>query len=164
MINQESNANVGQPESRAELVDRLEAVPATILRLIGDRTADDLRQPGQDGGVGVVEILCDQQDWEEITGERVARMLHEDTPELEAYDDSLWSIEHDYASRNSDDVIAAFTALRANLVETLSGLDEEGWNRKAILADHGEITIAWLMERVIAHDENHIAEIMEAIT
>lgn len=164
MINQESNANVGQPESRTELVERLEAVPATILRVLGDRTADDLRRPSQDAGVGVVEILCDQQDWEEITGERIARILHENSPELETYDDSLWSIEHNYAARNSDDVIVAFTGLRAQLVETLSSLDEEGWNRTAILGEHGEITVAWLMERVLAHDENHIAEIMEAMT
>lgn len=163
MINQESNANVGQPESRASLVERLEAVPATILRLIGDRTADDLRQPGQDAGVGVVEILCDLQDWEEITGERVARMLHEDTPELEAYDDSLWSIEHDYAARDSDDVIEAFTRMRAQLVETLSGLEDDDWQRTARLTDHEEVTIAWLMERVLFHDEQHIAQIMEAL-
>lgn len=164
MINQESNANTGQPESYADLLERLEAVPATLVRLIGDRTADDLRQPGQDAGVGVVEILCDQQDWEEITGERVARMLHENTPELEAYDDSLWAIEHDYAARNSDDVIEAFTRMRAQLIETLSGLDDAGWQRTAHLENHGVITIAWLMERVLAHDENHIAEIMEALT
>ena len=164
MINQESNANTGQPGSYADLVERLGAVPATLLRLIGDRTADDLRQPGQDGGVGVVEILCDQQDWEEITGERVARMLHEETPELETYDDSLWAIEHNYAARNSDDVIEAFARMRAQLVETLTSLDEVGWQRTAQLEGHGEITIAWLMERVLVHDENHIAEIMEALT
>ena len=164
MINQESNANIGQSESRADLLERLEAVPATLRRLIGDRSADDLRQPGQDAGVGVVEILCDQQDWEEITGERVARMLHEDTPELETYDDSLWAIEHDYAARNSDDVIEAFSRMRAQLIETLSSLDEAGWQRTALLENHGEITIARLMKRVLAHDENHIAEIMEALT
>lgn len=164
MINQESNANIGQPESRADLLERLEAVPATLRRLIGDRSADDLRQPGQDAGVGVVEILCDQQDWEEITLDRIARMLHEDCPELEAYDDSLWAIEHDYASRNSDDVIEAFTRMRTQLVETLSGLDEVGWQRTANLEGRGEVTIAWLMERVLVHDENHIAEIMEALT
>lgn len=164
MINQESNVNTGHQESRANLIDRLEAVPASILRLIGDRTADDLRQPGQDAGAGVVEILCDQQDWEEITGERVARILHEDNPELEAYDDSLWAIEHDYASRNSDDVIEAFTRLRAQLIETLKSLDDERWLRTARLDGQGEITIAWLMERLLAHDENHIAEIMEALT
>jgi hypothetical protein len=163
MIHREPNASVGQPESRAELVERLSSVPATIIRLVSDRTADDLRQPGQDAGVGVVEILCDLQDWEEITGARVARILYEDTPKLESYDDSLWSIEHDYAARNSDDVIEAFIRLRANLVETLSRLDDESWQRTAQLADHGQVTIAWLMEQVVAHDEQHIAEIMEAL-
>lgn len=164
MINQETNANTGQPESRAELVERLKAVPGAILRLIGDRSADELRQPGQDAGVGVIEILCDQQDWEEITGERIARMLHEDTPELDTYDDSLWSIEHDYAARDSQDVVDAFSQLREQLIQTLSALTEEEWNRTAILAEHGEVTIVWLMERVLVHDENHIAEIMEALT
>lgn len=164
MINHDVNANAGLPESRASLVERLAAVPSAIVRLIGDRTADDLRQPSQDAGVGVVEILCDQQDWEEITGERIARMLHEDSPELESYDDSLWAIEHDYASRNSDDVIEAFTRLREQLIETLSGLDDDAWQRTAHLDGHGEITILWLMERVLIHDENHIAEIMEALS
>lgn len=164
MINQESNGNNGQPESLAMLVQELESVPGTILRLIGERTDDDLRQPGQDAGVGVVEILCDQQDWEEITGERVARILHEDTPEIESYDDSLWAIEHDYASRDSREVVEAFSQMRAQLVEVLSALEEADWQRTAILDGHGEVTIAWLMERVLQHDKNHIAEIMEALT
>lgn len=163
MINQDSNVNTGQPESHASLVERLQAVPASILRLIGDRTAEDLRQPSQDAGVGVVEILCDKQDWEEITGERLVRMLREDAPELEAYDDSLWAIEHDYASRDSDDVIEAFTRLRGQLVETLSGLEDDDWRRTAVLAGYGEITIAQLMEQVLNHDEDHISEIMEAL-
>lgn len=164
MINQESGENNQQRESYTNLIEQLDSVPTTILRLIGNRTADDLRQPGRDGGVGVVEILCDQQDWEEITGERVARMLREDTPELELYDDSLWAIEHDYASRNSDDAIQAFTRMRSQLVDTLTGLGWEDWNRAAHLEGHGVITIAWLMERILTHDENHIAEIMEALT
>lgn len=164
MINQESNVNPGQPESRARLVEQLGAVPATIQRLVGERTAEDLRQPGEDGGVGVVEILCDQQDWEEITGDRVSRILHEQYPELESYDDSLWAIEHDYASRNAEDVIAAFAHNRALLVERLSSLEEEQWQRTAYLDGHGEITIQWLMERVLAHDEKHIAEIREALS
>lgn len=164
MINQESNSPTRQPESRASLVERLQATPAVILRLIGDRTADDLRQPGQDAGVGVVEILCDQQDWEEITGERVGRILHEDRPGLESYDNSLWSIEHNYASRNSDDVIEAFSSLRAKLVETLASLDEAQWLRTAHLDNHGEITLEWLVEHLLVHDEKYIAAIMEALT
>lgn len=163
MINQETTHDVGQPESRVELIERLAAVPGSIVRLLGDRTNDDLRQPAQDGGVGVVEILCDQQDWEEITGERVVRILHENKPELEAYDDSLWSIEHEYAARNSDDVIEAFSRMRSQLIEQLSALDDDAWQRTAELEGRGEVTLAWLMERVLHHDEKHIAEIMEAL-
>lgn len=145
------------------LVARLAAVPASIVRIICDRTNDDLRQPGRDGGLGVVEILCDLQDWEEITGERVTRILRESSPTLESYDDSFWSIEHDYASRDSDDVIDAFTLMRGKLVELLDSLEPEQWQRIATLGEHREITIAWLMERIIVHDERHIEEIMEAL-
>lgn len=163
MINQENNTTTGLPESRTELIERLAAIPVAISRMIGDRSNDDLRQPGKDGGLGVVEILCDQQDWEEITGERINRMLHEHVPMLEAYDDSLWSIEHDYSSRNSDDVVAAFALMRNQVVELLSQLDEESWQRVGVLGEHGEVSIVWLMERVLVHDEKHIAEIMEAL-
>lgn len=163
MIEQKSPVNTGKPGSYAELIERLAVVPSSISRLIGDRSNDDLRQPGKDGGLGVVEILCDQQDWEEITGDRIHRMLRENTPYLESYDDSLWSIEHDYASRDSDDVMTAFTLMRGQVVEALTDLTEEEWVRKGVLGEHGEVTIHWLMERVLVHDENHIAEIMEAL-
>ncbi len=163
MIEQKSPVDTGKPGSYAELIERLAVVPSSISRLIGDRSNDDLRQPGKDGGLGVVEILCDQQDWEEITGDRIHRMLRENTPYLESYDDSLWSIEHDYASRDSDDVMTAFTLMRGQVVEALTNLTEEEWMRTGVLGEHGEITIHWLMERVLVHDENHIAEIMEAL-
>lgn len=163
MINQEHSTRSEQPESYGELIERLAAIPPAMIRLIGDRSNDDLRQPGRDGGLGVVEILCDQQDWEEITGDRVARMLYEDCPHLEAYDDSLWSIEHDYAARNSDDVMESFARMRQQLVETLRGFDDDAWQRTGTLGEHGVVTIAWLLQRALAHDETHIAEIMEAL-
>lgn len=163
MINQEQIANPEQPETYSQLIERLAAIPTAMIRLIGDRSNDDLRQPGQDGGLGVVEILCDQQDWEEITGDRIARMLREDCPRLESYDDSLWSIEHDYASRNSDDVLAAFARMRQQLVDFLDEMSESDWQRTGVLGEHGPVTIAWLLQRALAHDEAHIEEIMEAL-
>lgn len=163
MINQENTARSGQPESYGELIERLAAIPPTMIRLIGDRSNDDLRQPGRDGGLGVVEILCDQQDWEEITGDRVARMLHEDCPWLEAYDDSLWSIEHNYAARNSDDVMESFARMRRQLIGIIKEFDDAAWQRTGTLGEHGAVTIAWLLRRALAHDEAHIAEIMEAL-
>ena len=164
MINNESPAENGLNPERAEQLAQLAAVPETLRRLVGDRSAEDLRQPGQDGGSAVVEVLCHLLDWEEITGDRVWRMLHTDTPEFESFDDSLWSIENDYVARNGIEALDAFVLSRSKLVETLAGLDNAAWQRGAILGTHGTITLAWLIEKIAAHDEKHIVELNEALS
>lgn len=159
MISQETNGGISPS---ADLVARMRAVPDTLRRLVGERSAEDLQQPAQDGGVAVVEILSDMQDWEEITGERIARILHEQVPSLETYDDSLWNIEHDYASRDAYAVIDAFALTRAQTVETLANLDDAAWQREALLADE-RITLQQLVERVAERDDRQIAAIVEAL-
>ncbi|MCA9834945.1 MAG: DinB family protein [Thermomicrobiales bacterium] len=146
-----------------DLVARLRGVPDTLRRLCGERTMEELQQPAQDGGVAVVELLCDLQDWEEITGERITRILREQRPLLESYDDSLWNIEHDYASRDAHAVIEAFAISRERNVEILADLGESAWQREAELENRGPVTLQWLMERTANHDDRHIAEIMEAL-
>ncbi len=164
MINNESHAENGLTPERAQQLAQLAAVPKTLRRLVGDRTVDDLRQPGQDGGNAVVEVLCHLQDWEEITGERVWRLLHEESPALEGFDDSLWSIEHNYLARNGLDALDAFVLSRSKLVETLERLDTAAWQRTGDLEGQSTITLAWLIEKVAAHDEKHIAELNEALS
>jgi hypothetical protein len=148
--------------NRHDLLDRLRAVPEMLRRMLGDRSVDELQQPGSDGGVAIVEILCHLQDWEEITGDRVWRIVHEDAPRLESFDDSLWSIEHDYASRDGHAAISAFAIARAACVDTLSELDDAGWQRMAELEGHGQITLEWLMTRHADHDAASLERIVEA--
>lgn len=147
-----------------DLVERLRCVPDTLRRIVCDRSSEELKQPGRDGGNAVVELLCDLQDWEEITGERIIRILREDMPHLESYDDSLWNIEHDYASRDGHAVVEAFSISRAQNLDVLQGLTDDQWQRQAMLANHGAVTLQWLIERVAGHDTNHITDIMEALT
>lgn len=145
-------------------ISQLAAVPGTIRRLVGDRTADDLRQPGQDGSNSVVEIICHLQDWEEINGERAWKILNEDNPAIESWDDSLWSIEHDYPSRDALDAIEQFAVQRGVLVEMLGDLEDEAMQRSADMEERGAITLEWLLEKVARHDEKHIAELTEALS
>lgn len=164
MINNESHAENGLNPERAQRLAQIVAVPKTLRRLVGDRSADDLRHPGQDGGNAVVEVLCHLLDWEEITGERVWRILHEESPGLEGFDDSLWSIEHDYMARNGVEAMDAFMLSRSKLVETLEGLGDADWQRTAELEGDGTITLEWLIEKVADHDEKHIMELNEALS
>jgi hypothetical protein len=90
-------------------------------------------------------------------------MLNQDSPVLQSYDDSLWSIEHDYLLRDALEALEAFAILRANLVGMLSGADDDTWNRTAELEDHGPITLRELIDVRTRYDQEHIGELGEAL-
>lgn len=163
MIVNDSHIEGGQPAGDADVLATLAAMPDTLRRMIGERSSDDLRQPGQDGGYAAVEVVCRLQDWEEITGERVWRMLHEESPALEGFDDSLWSIEHDYLLRDCLEALEAFAILRVNLVAILAGLEEDSWNRTADLQGQGVVTLRQVIEQRASEDARHIADLDEAL-
>lgn len=149
--------------SHQDLIDQLRAAPEQMRRAVAERSREELQQPGEDGGLSVVEILCDLQDWEEISGERIVRVLHENMPYLEAYDDSLWSIEHDYASRDGLAVLDSFALTRAKLVDMLETISVSDWQRQGELEGRGRITVEWLVEQAVRHDTLHIEAILEAL-
>lgn len=158
-----SVVNSEQQQNFTVMVDELSAAPGVFRRLYGDRPADVLRAPGRDGGVAVVEIMAHMQDWEEITGDRVARILREERPELESYDDSLWMIEHNYADRDAWHVLESFTTTREALIAMLRDLEPEAWQRTAELGHHGTVTLAWLIDRLVRHDAKHVQQIIDAL-
>ncbi|HEV2072947.1 MAG TPA: DinB family protein [Thermomicrobiales bacterium] len=145
------------------IVDVLESMVVSLERLISDRSADELQQAARDGGWGAVELLAHMRDWEEISRERVRRMLEEDPPVLEEHDDSLWAIEHDYGTQDGHEAVRQFADLRRSLVERLRNLDDDEWQRTAVLPSDGEITLMWLMSNLTRQDGRHLDQIREAL-
>lgn len=164
MIRKEQPVESGEVADLQQLANTLATVPETLRRIVSDRTADDLRQPGHDGSNAGVEIICHLLDWEEINGERIWKILHEDHPQMESWDDSLWSIEHDYLSRDALEYLDQFAVQRANLVEMLGDLENDALQRTAELDERGTVTLEWLLQKAITHDEKHIAELTEALS
>jgi hypothetical protein len=160
----EGTGNGGHGEqATGSILSALESVLVDFERLMADRSREDLQKPAQDGGWGVVEILAHLLDWEEITHDRVWRILDEDRPELEEYDDSLWAIEHEYGSKDPHQVFRRITELRNQLVERLRELDDAGWQRTGILAERGEFTLQALMTTLVRHDAKHLAQARDVI-
>lgn len=141
----------------------LAAVPGEFSRLVNNKTNEQLMRPAQDGGFGMVEILPHMRDWETILGERVARILEEDEPSLEEYDDSLWAIEHAYREQDPRQALQEFSALRSSLVARLEALPPEQWSRVGILAKHGRVTLHWLLDRFCDHDAKHVLQARDVL-
>lgn len=145
------------------LLDKLETNLDLLGQLIADRSREELQQAAEDGGWGVVEILSHVHEWEDVTHERVWRILDEEHPELEEYDDSLWAIDHDYGTRDGHEAFAGTRELRRELIERLRAIEPEAWNRTAILAERGDIDLAWLIRNLARHDDRNIARTREAL-
>lgn len=141
----------------------LASVPDELARLLANHGPEELSQPSQDGGWGIVEILPHFLDWEQVIRNRVDRILAEDTPVLEEHDDSLWAIEHDYSSKDPLTALAAFRIQRIALVDLLETLDDAAWSRGGILPKHGGISLHWLLDNVCDHDARHLMQVRDVL-
>jgi hypothetical protein len=147
----------------AGVTDLLDANLTLFERLVADRTREELAQPGQDGGWGVVDILSHLRDWEEITHDRVWRILDGDMPALEEHDDAFWAIENEYGARDGHQVLGETIAMRHQLIDRLRGLDPAGWERAGDLEGTGPVTVLWLMRTLARHDAKNLARMREAL-
>jgi hypothetical protein len=146
-----------------EVLSALRAAPVELERLIGGQSHEALARPASDGEWGVVEIVPHLDDWEVVWQEWIHRLLDEDTPGFEPVDDSLWAIEHDYASRPVAESLAGFAEGRAETADLLESLDEETWGREAIHPQVGRLTLHQLAERMCDHDAGHIEQARDAL-
>ncbi len=153
------------PEGRSTetVVKALSAMPGDLARLVNGKSDEQLAQPAQDGGSGMVEILPHLRDWEVILADRVELMLIEDAPTLEDYDDSLWAIEHGYGDQDPRQALEEFRKRRAALVERLDTLDAAAWRRVGIMPKQGRVTLHWLLNLFCDHDAKHLVQARDVL-
>lgn len=150
--------------SPAEIIADLSAFPGELARTaFSSNDPDALMQPSSDGGWGVVEILPHLRDWETIYFERARRMVDEDNPHLPAFDDTLWSIERDYRGQDPHLTFEAFRKLRGEFVDFLKQLPNDAWLRAGNHSFYGEITLAWMGNHIIDHDQEHLQQARDAL-
>ena len=89
-----------------------------ILAGILDNVSQERAQQATDGpdGWNGIEIVGHLLDYEEIFFERAKRMLAEDKPALEGYDQDALVKDHDYAHQNLQDVFQRFVTLRRETI------------------------------------------------
>jgi hypothetical protein len=148
----------------SSVVASLRSVQVELGRLIEGRSREDLVQPAQDGGWGLVEIISHFRDWEVIHAERLELVLTEDPATLQEHDDSLWAIEHGYRDLDPRDTFTEFAQLRERLVDRLASLAPPEWQRVAILPKRGRVTLHWLMSSLYDHDTKHLVQAREVLT
>ncbi|HJP72155.1 MAG TPA: DinB family protein [Candidatus Limnocylindria bacterium] len=148
---------------REELLKTLRGTPVVLERLVGDVPDEALRARPAPGEWAIIEVVAHLADTDERSIGRMRRMLTEDEPMLQPYDQAALAIERDYIAMDDAEQLARFSSLRAEQVAMLEGLDEAGWSRAGIHGEHGRVTVQQLTAHTAGEDGDHLAQIARLI-
>ncbi len=144
---------------RDEILRALRALPDEIDELTAGLNDEALRRrpPGDDWSI--LEVCCHLRDDAEIEGLRVRRLVEEESPTLEPYDQEALALERDYLN---DDIGRVRTAVRAfwgGLAYQLEGLSDEQWERAGTHPEVGRVSVRSCAESEAEHAREHLAQI-----
>lgn len=142
-----------------DLVEKLNAIPAALRRELQGLPEESLaRRPGE-GEWSIKEICGHLRDAAAILHERLRRMVRLEEPYLEPYDAEALVRARDPQSAPIESLLAEFAVKRGETVELLSELVHWNWARPGRHGELGRLSIRQLVDRAIAHDEQHLAQI-----
>src|SRR5579875_479062 len=151
-------------DEAAELVAAYRSTPQTLEALLRGLPHEMIRASGRgDDRWSIVEVVWHLRDTEERTLARVRRMLAEDRPVIEAYDEDALARDSNYRDQPIGRAYQEFSRLRGEHLEALASLDSAPWQRGAQHTEIGEITIQQLTAHHASHDAIHLAQISRRI-
>ena len=135
---------------RAELTQRLEAIPARLAQAAGG--ASGPIPEGEWSPADVIRHLIAVE--EEVWHVRLHQLENEHRPHWPWHEPDRWQ-----GSPDADlaELIEVYRDRRRATIETLDRLGEHGWQREGVHATFGVLDVAGLMTKAIDHDEEHIA-------
>ena len=151
-------------DPRLELRKSMAAVPIILRTLRGrfeDAALTRRPSPGEWAPVEVIAHLADGEDW---ALRRVKRMLAEQEPQLEPFDQAALAVERRYLELDADDELARFERLRAEHLAILDGLDDAGWQRTGVHGEHGRVTVELYESHVAAEEVDHLAQLSRILS
>lgn len=143
----------------AEMLETYRANLVTLEALLLGVDAERARERPSADSWSIVEVVAHLGDTEERSHQRVQRMLNEDNPLLEGYDEQVLAAERRYHEMDLGEALERFKAERAAQLATLGALDADGWARPAVHNEFGPLTVASLTAVMLAHDAVHLAQV-----
>jgi hypothetical protein len=146
-------------DPREEILKTLGATPVVLRALVAEVDDAQLRQRPAPGEWAIVEVVGHLADTKERALGRVRRMLAEDNPVLEPFDQEALAEERHYLDLDLNQELDRLEQLRRQHVAVLEALDAQGWERTGRHGQHGELSVELNETHVAAEEVDHLAQI-----
>lgn len=154
-------------EERKTLIDQYKDGYNQVAKALADFPADSLTAHPLEGKWSAAEIVHHLADSETTAGLRLRRLLVEDHPLIQGYDQDAYAARLNYNQREIQPSLEAFRAARATSAQLFDFMTDEDWKKEGTHSESGSYgTTQWL--KIYAdHAHNHAAQIRrlrEALT
>lgn len=112
-------------------------------------------RPGP-GAWSIAELVAHMVDSDTVGIERMKRVIAEDNPTLQAYDENKWIARLDAQDMPVAEAVALFAASRAWMTRILRKCTEEDFARSGVHTEDGPKTLAKLVAGYVAHLDYHL--------
>ena len=147
--------------TRQQLIETYRDGMAEVGKALAGTTDEELdRRPAPDAWTAR-EVAHHLADSETMSSIRLRRLLAEDAPLIQAYDEAEFARRLHY-DRPVAASIALFDAVRAANLELLGQLTDDEWNRTGTHSDDGPYSVDRWLEIYAAHGHDHAGQIRRA--
>jgi len=139
------------------VIDRFEAGGAELAEAIRGLTDAQLDAHPVPGTWSIREIVCHLMDTDLIAAYRMKRIIAEDRPQWDLYDESAFAANLDYAHRDVHAACDVFRLNRKTVAGLLRALPEAAFTRVAEHAEVGEMPLDNFVRLYTHHLQHHLA-------
>jgi hypothetical protein len=146
-------------EELAELLERFRRGPELVASSLTGAAGSEVDFRPTPEQWSVRQIVAHIADSEIVAVFRFRRIVAEENPPIEAYDQDAWAEKLDYGKRKYSNSLETFRRIRAENYELLKDLPPEVFERTGQHSKRGPMTLLELLRIYAVHPEKHSAQI-----
>lgn len=147
------------PEERSELITQYNRGYDEVLSALEDFPADKMTAHPLPGKWSAREIVHHLADSESTSAIRLRKLLVEDAPTIQGYDQELFATRLKYNERDIEPALEAFRAARATTSQLFTFMSEDDWKREGHHTESGKFGVQEWLRVYAVHAHDHAQQI-----
>ena len=147
------------PEERRDLIATYAAGYDEVMKALNGFPGDSLGAHPIPGKWSAREIIHHLGDSESTSAWRLRKLLVEDNPLIQGYDQDAFASRLKYNERDMAPALEAFRYARQSTVQVIELMNDDDWQRAGTHSESGRYTTEDWLKIYAAHAHNHAAQI-----
>lgn len=149
------------PDEFRSLIEQYKKGYEEVTNSLADFPANELTAHPISGKWSAREIVHHLGDSETIAGIRLRRLLAEDQPAIDGYDQDEYARRLKYNERDIEPSLEAFRTARESTAQIIETMTVADWDRAGTHTEHGAYTATDWLKIYAAHAHGHAQQIRE---